>query len=215
MKKEKILYIVLMVVAIVSAIIIGVKGLNFGLAYSPCKQLTIYIGKEFNNNDIVTLVKEVVGNKEVIVQKVETYEESVAIKVREISDDQVNQLNLKINDKYDVDNKVEDIKVKDIPNLRGRDLVISYILPIGISLAIIVVYAGIRFRKVNLLEVLGKIFGYNIFAELVYLAVLAITRLHVNALTIPTTIAIYVIITVVIFADFEKKQNTVVVKKKK
>ena len=214
MKREKILYLVLIIIAIVSAVIIGIKGLNFGLTYSPCKQLTFNIGKEFNNNDIMILTKEVVGNKEVIVQKVETYEDSVAIKVREISEDQINQLNLKINDKYDVENKVEDIKVSDVPNFRGRDLVIPYILPIGISLALIIVYAGIRFRKVNLLEVLGKIFGYNIFAELVYLAALAITRLPVDQLTLPTTIAIYTIITVVILNDFEKRQNVSTKKKK-
>lgn len=203
---KKILYIVLTCIIIIGAVIIGVKGLNFGLKYEPNKQIEVYIGKEFDNNEIKRIVREVIGNKEVIVQKVEVYEEMVSITVKEITDAQIEELNNKINEKYSIENKVEeDLIITENTNLRGRDLVIPFIFPIALSLIIILVYAAIRFRKINIFEILVNLFGLNILAQLLYISILAITRLPVNSLTVPTAIAIYIIVIFVIFNDFETK----------
>jgi len=203
---KKILYIILACIIVIGAIITGIKGLNFGLKYEPNKQKEVFIGKEFNNNDIKQMVKEVIGNKQVIVQKVEVYEEMVSITVKEISDAQIEELNKKINEKYEIENTVsEDLIITENANLRGRDLVKPFIFPIALSLVIIIVYAAIRFRKINIFEILSKIFGMNILAQLLYVSILAITRLPVNILTVPTAIAIYTIITFVIFNEFETK----------
>jgi len=203
---KKILYIILACIIVIGAIITGIKGLNFGLKYEPNKQIEVFIGKEFNNNDIKQMVKEVIGNKQVIVQKVEVYEEMVSITVKEISDAQIEELNKKINEKYEIENTVsEDLIITENANLRGRDLVKPFIFPIALSLVIIIVYAAIRFRKINIFEILSKIFGMNILAQLLYVSILAITRLPVNILTVPTAIAIYTIITFVIFNEFETK----------
>lgn len=205
---KKILYIILACVIIIGAVIIGVKGLNFGLKYEPNKQIEVYIGKEFDNNEIKQIVKEVIGNKQVIVQKVEVYEEMVSITVKEMSDAQIQELNNKINEKYDIENTVsEDFIITENTNLRGRDLVKPFIFPIALSLVIILVYAAIRYRKINIFEILVKLFGINILAQLLYVSMLAITRLPVNILTVPTAIAIYTIITLVIFNELETKSR--------
>lgn len=211
MKNNKIIYIVLACIILIAAVIIGFKGLNFGLKYSAHKEVNIYIGKEFNNNDIKQIVKDVIGNKEVIVQKVELYEKIASVIVKEISDEQIEELNTKINEKYDLENTVKDnIVVTESANLRGRDLVKPFIFPIALSLILILVYAGIRFRKINIFEILGKIFGMNILAQLVYLSILAIIRLPINLTTVPTAIAIYAVITLVVFNELETKQRKVV-----
>lgn len=211
MKNNKIIYIVLACIILIAAVIIGFKGLNFGLKYSAHKEVNIYIGKEFNNNDIKQIVKDVIGNREVIVQKVELYEKIASVTVKEISDEQVEELNTKINEKYNLENTVKDnIVVTESANLRGRDLVKPFIFPIALSLILILVYAGIRFRKINIFEILGKIFGMNILAQLVYLSILAITRLPINLTTVPTAIAIYAVITLVVFNELETKQRKVV-----
>lgn len=210
MKDKKIIYIILACIIVIGAIIIGFKGLNFGLKYAPNKQIDIYLGKEFDNNDIKQIVKSVIGNESVIVQKVEVYEKMVSITVKDITDKQIEELNTKINEKYELQNTVaDDILVVENSNLRGRDLVKPFILPIAISLIVILVYAGIRFRNVNVFEVLGKIFGMNILAELLFISILAITRLPVNVLTIPAAIAIYTIVTLVVFNDLETRENNI------
>ena len=50
----------------------------------------------------------------------------------------------------------------------------------------------------------------NILAQLVYLSILAIIRLPINLTTVPTAIAIYAVITLVVFNELETKQRKVV-----
>lgn len=206
--KKKIVYVVLACIIVIGAIIIGFKGLNFGLKYAPNKQIEIYIGKEFDNTDIKKIVKEVIENKQVIVQKVELYEEIALITVKDISDKQVEELNNKINEKYELDNTVEeDLLITENSNLRGTDLVKPFIFPIALSLVIILVYAAIRFRKINIFEILSKIIGINILAELLYVSILAIARLQINSITVPAAVALYVVVTLTIFNEFETKER--------
>lgn len=206
MEKRKIGYIVLACIIIIGIIVIAFAGFNVSLKYSPSKQVSVYIGKEFESNEIKNIVKEVIGNKKIIVQKVELYEEIASITVEDITDEQIQQLNNKINEKYSLENTVkDDIKVTQNSNLRIRDIAKPFIMPVAISLAIILIYAGVRFRKINILEVLGKIIGMNVLAIAVFVSVIAITRIPVNALTIPMCLAIYVVVTLVMFNELEEK----------
>lgn len=209
MKNKKIIYIILACIILIGAIITGVKGLNVGLKYSINKQIEINLGKEFDLNNIKQIVKEVIGNKEIQVQKVELYEEIVSIIVREITDEQIEQINTKINEAYGISNEVKDLIITENGNLKISDIVKPYIFPIAISLIIIIGYAGIRFRKINIFEVLAKIIGMNIIAEALYVSILAITRLQVNDLSIPMAMAIYVVITFAIFNELENKQTKI------
>lgn len=163
MEKKRIAYIVLACIIIIGIIVIAFAGFNVSLKYSPNKQVSVYIGKEFETNEIKSIVKEIIGNKKVIVQKVELYEEIASITVKDITDEQIEQLNTKINEKYGLENTVkDDIKVTQSSNLRIRDMVKPLIMPVALSLVIILIYAGIRFRKIDILEVLGKILGMNV-----------------------------------------------------
>lgn len=215
MKNRKIIYIILACIIVIGAIITGFKGLNVSLKYSPNKQIEINLGKEFDKDEIRQIVKDVIGNKEIIIQKVELYEEIVSITVREITDEQVEQINAKLNEKYGTSNEVKDLVVTENANLKISDIVKPYIFPIALSLIIIIVYAGIRFRKINIFEVLGKIIGMNILAEALYVSALAITRLEVNIVTIPMAIAIYTLVTFVIFNELENKETKVSSEQKK
>lgn len=209
MEKKKIGYIVLACIIIIGIIVIAFAGFNVSLKYSPNKQVSIYIGKEFESNEIKSIVKDVVGDKPVIVQKVELYREIASITVEDITDEQIEQLNTKINEKYGIENTVkEDIRVTQNSNLRIRDMVKPLIMPVALSLVIIIIYAGIRYRKINILEVLGKIIGMNVLAIAVFVSVIAITRIPVNALTIPMCLAIYVVVTLAVFNELEQKTQT-------
>ena len=208
--KNKILYIVIACVILIGAIVIGAKGFNVALKYTANKQINVYIGKEFDGNEIRNITKKVTGSKDVIVQKVEVYEEIASITVKDITDEQVSELNDKINEKYEIENKVgEGVVVTENARIRLRDLVKNFIFPIALSLVIILVYAGIRFRKLDIFEVLGKILGLNILAEMTYASILAITRLPINALTVPIAVAIYLIVTLVIFNELETEERNV------
>ena len=211
--KKKILIAVMAWIIMVGFSMIGFVGLNFDINYTANKEIDIYLGTQFEISDIRGLVKEVIGNEATVIQKVELYEEIVSIKVKEISDEQIEQLLAKINEKYNLEIKKDDITITNNPNLRGRELVKPYILPIAISVVLVLVYAGIKFYRVNSIEVISKLIGLNIIAQLFYVSVLAITRLPVNRLTIPVSIAIYIATTLAVTINFENKE--IVIEKKK
>ena len=65
---------------------------------------------------------------------------------------------------------------------------------------IILIYAIIRFRKVGALI---NIIGFNVLAQLLFLSILAITRLPVNTLTMIGSVVIYVVTTLIVFNNLE------------
>lgn len=212
MKNKKIIPILMAVFILVGIIVTCVLGLNFDLSYSAHKQIDIQIGKEFDNKEMKTLVKEVVGNRNVTIQKVELYEDMVSIGIADISEEELQNLTTKINEKYEIENTVENIAVTSVPNVRGRDLIKPYLMPIAISfliiLAYIICYVLIKKhlgKKINMVKAILGTIEIIVEFELLYLALLAITRLPVTALTIPIAIIIYVLTTIGSMAYLEKQ----------
>lgn len=211
-KKNIIISVILAFIILVGIIITAVWGLNFGLEYSTHQELDILIGKEFENKEVEAIVEEVIGNSNFVVRKVELYEDMVTIILKEVTDEQKEALNTKINEKYEVANKVEDMVITQVPNARGRDLVKPYILPVVISLVIILIYLVVytlvcnHFGKnISLLKTLVIAIISIIGVQLLYLSLLAITRLPINALTIPIAIILYTITTIANMCYLEKQ----------
>ena len=140
MKKKIIISLALVAIIILGIIFTTIIMLNSNLLYKEHKQIDISLGKEFEKSDIEGIVKEVTGSNEVVIQKLEVYEDMVSISVKEISDEQLENLNTKINEKYEIENAKEDLKVIDIPKVTFGDYIKPYIKPLLISLLIIAIY---------------------------------------------------------------------------
>ena len=88
-----------------------VKGFSVDTMYTDNIRLYVYIQKEFENNDVKQIAKEVFGTDEIVVQKVEVYKDMavITIKQKDVNNinaelkDLVEQLNTKINEKYGID----------------------------------------------------------------------------------------------------------------
>ena len=216
MKNKTIIGMIFTLIIIAGIVMTCIYGLNFNFNYSNHKEIDIYIGQEFENQDIYQIAKEVFENKEITVQKVELYEDMVSISVDNITDEELTNLNTKINEKYNIENTVESIEVTDIANVILRDLIKPYILPVAISFAIIIIYIAIynevykrKGREVNNVKTLLKTIVSIIGVQLVYISLLAITRVEVNRLTLPAGIALYIITTIVILVNLENKYSKI------
>ena len=212
MKNKKIIGILLALIIIAGMIVTAIWGLNFDFLYNSHKELNIYIGQEFENEEILAMVKEVVGNQKIVIQKVELYEDMVSISIKDITEEQIAELNTKINEKYGIDNKVEDIITTEISHVRGRDLVKPYIIPIAISFVIMLAYfiAYIAIynhmgKTIPMAKTIGKIVVAIIGVQLLYLAVLALTRLPITYFTIPIAIVLYSITTIAMMRKLQKE----------
>ena len=153
------------------------------------------------------LFRSVTNESFVVIQKVELYEDIVSITTKELSQEQLEAINQKINEKYSIENKIEDLTIVDNAKIRGRDVIKPYILPILITLVIIAIYAAIRYRKLGIGKTILKVIGYPILAQAVLLSLIGITRIPVTYVTISIVLAVYAISYMVVFAGLEKKEK--------
>ena len=212
MKKKNLIGILLGIIIIIGIILTTTIGLNLDLMYSSHKSIDINLQKQFENEDVYKIAKEVFENQKVKVQKVELYEDMVSIIVKDATDEQLENLNTKLNEKYELENKKDDMVITNVPSVEISDLVKPYILPVSISFVVIIVYLVIYMainnrvnRKLSILKEISKAILTIIGIELLYLSVFAITRLEVNYTTLPIGIIIYAFTTILILMNLEKQ----------
>ena len=212
MKKKNLIGILLGIIIIIGIILTATMGLNLDLMYSSHKSIDVNLQKQFENEDVYKIAKEVFENQKVKVQKVELYEDMVSIIVKDATDEQLENLNTKLNEKYELENKKDDMVITNVPSVEISDLVKPYILPVSISFVVIIVYLVIYMainnrvnRKLSILKETSKAILTIIGIELLYLSVFAITRLEINYTTLPIGVIIYAFTTILILMNLEKQ----------
>ena len=181
-KKIILLGIILLIIA--GIVVIALKGVNVSLILHQHESLNLFITKEINLNDIKDISKDVFKEKKVIVRELELFNNSINIVAESITDEEKESLIKKINEKYQTEFTVESIEVKTNSNIRIRDLVRPYIKPVFISSLLIIVYMIIRFRKLNMIKLLAKIFGIIILTEALIASLFAIFRIPLSPIII-------------------------------
>ena len=178
---KKVIYGILACVIVVGIIITATIGLNVDIVYSKNVEIDAYIGKTADIKDIKQIAKEVFGGEKMIVQKIELFDDMFSITMKDKSDEELNekveQFVSKLNEKYSTELKADnDITIVHNPKIRLSSIIKPYILPIAISTVIILVFAGIRYRKLGILKIVISYLGYLLFVEGVYFGLVAITR---------------------------------------
>lgn len=198
-KKTIIIDIISVIIIVVGIIITCICGLNYDLLYNNHKEIDIYIGKEFDNKEIQEIVKEVIDGEKVIIKKVELYEDMTSIVVKDITDEQLETINTKINEKFEIENSVEDFSVSNVSKVKMIDLIRPYILGTILSFVIVMVYLFIymkAYKKIvknmEICKGMLQIFISIVVIQLLYFSIISITRIPVTRLTIPIAILLYI-----------------------
>ena len=206
-QKTKILLLIIILVIILGAIIIVTKGFNFDMQYQESKKVELYIQKDFSVEDIKQITNEVFSNQEVIIQKVEIFEDMASIQTKEITEDQKEQLITKVNEKYGTEIKSEDTQIISIPHTRGRDIIRPYIIPLAIATVIILIYLVIPYRKIGIVKVLVQAILTIGLGQVLLFSVIAITGLPIGRYTTPLILVIYAISLLILVSSLEKQKS--------
>ena len=148
-KKQKMIFIILAVIIIAGIAVISTIGFNLELKMQETKKIELYIQKDFEISDIKNIVKEVIPDESIMIQKVEVFEDSVSITAKDITDEQKQSIIDKVNEKYGTELKADSTEIINIPNMKIRDLVKPYVTSFAISTVLILVYIAIRYRKLG------------------------------------------------------------------
>lgn len=206
---KKIIYGIPALIVLVGAVLVVTIGLKLDMKNDANTKIYVYIGKEFDNNDIEQIAKETFETDTAIVQKVEIYNEMALITIKEQNTENINEkiesLNSKINEKYGLENKTEDIVINNETKINMYSVIKPYILPMLISLIVILVYSSIIYRKLGILKNIIIYVLTVIGSQLLYASILVITRLPFNMFIIPIGLIIYAI-TIVVVTIIKQKQ---------
>lgn len=212
---KKLIYAILICIIIAGIVIIATMGLKADILYSKNVELYIYIGKVTEKTDIENIVQEVFPNERTIVQEVELFNDMYAITLPDTrSDDELNakveELNNKINEKYELENKTEDISITHNPKVRLSSIITPYFWIIIISIVLILIYVAIRYKKLGVIKtILSYIISIGA-VEMLYLSIIAITRFPINRIVIPLGLLLFlVVITILGFLNERKLAATV------
>lgn len=201
---NKIIYGIVILVILAGIAVVYLKGFNFELQYQTNKMMEISIGKEFNINDIRAITNEVFGDSKVLLQKVEMFEDRVAITAQDITEEQKTTVVDKLNEKYGLELSAENVIIEDIPHTRLRDILTPYGLPLIIATIITLIYIAIRYYKLGIIKTILKV-GINVvLAQLFVLSIMAITRFPIGRFLIPIVLFVYAVSIFLITNKLEK-----------
>ncbi len=204
---KKIVYAVLAVIIVLGIIVIATVGFNVDIIYSNHREVKVYIGKDYNIDEVQKIVNDVLPNEKIIINKVEKFNDSFIIKTNKVSDEQLETLKQKISEKYEIseENKENIITTSDVGNLRIRDLVRPYIVPIIITTVIILVYMSILYKRLGIVKVIIQELIVLVLVGALLLSIIAITRCPVNRMFIPSVLTVYVITIIATNIQFTKQ----------
>lgn len=207
---KKVIYAVLICIIIAGIVVIAVSGLRADLIYSKNVELDIYLGKVFERQDMEALVKEVFPESKAIIQEIEVFEDMCMITLEDnfTSEDlkeKVSNLVTKVNEKYDLELKDDDVTITHNPKIRLSSLILPFGFSIGISGVIILAFVGLRYKKLGSIKKIAEYIFKLILAELLLLSIFAIARIPVNRLVIPIGLVLAIVVLTVLGLKNEKK----------
>ena len=213
---KKIIYAILICIIIAGIVVIATVGLKADIIYSKNVELDVYVGETFERKDIENIVNEVFPNERVIINEVEMFGDMFSVTLADTrTEDELNskieQLVTKVNEKYETELETSDIEIRHNPKAKLSSIILPYAVTIGTSMLLILVYVGIRYRKLGVVRTILTYIVSILAVEMIYLSILAIVRYPINRIVIP--IGLVLLVTVVTILGFvnEKKLTKITV----
>ena len=141
--------------------------------------------KEIDLAEIEVIAGEVLEGR-TRVQLATLNENVLTITAREISEEQVEEIVNRINEKYNmVINTENDTLIMTESHMRGRNIVKPYMSMTILAVVAVLAYVAIIYRRVGSVKASGVMIGLLSLTAGLHLSVYAITRIPVNRLTMP------------------------------
>lgn len=208
--KNIIIYVIICLIIIAGIAVWEAKGFRTEMQFTPRKEieLTNYTGIEIS--EMESIASEVLGNTRFIVQPVETFGNAVVIVAKDITEEQRNNIVTKFNEKYGTELKSENIEIVSIPFTRIKDVIKRFIAPGIISLALVLVYFVIRYKKIGWKKVTLKTLITPVVAELLLFSIISIIRVPFSRLTVSLGVGTYISIIMLLSIMFENQRNKII-----
>lgn len=204
---KKYIYIILMLIVLVGAIVFKIKGFNKELIYSNRQEFIFSAPSTLEEKKIKEIAEQSLKDKKVVVQKVERFENAIAISSTEISEEEKENIINKINEEYNENISNDEIEIINISEVKVRDILKKYVIPIAITLIVILAYFIVIYNKLGIKQVIIKTLLFPVLLELAYYSIIAITRVPFGRLTNSIAIGLYILSIGVVSFNFRTEKD--------
>ncbi len=215
--KNKLLYLILILIIILGEIVYAIKGFNKELNYSNRQEFEISSASTLDEIKIEEIAKSVITDRGVKVQKLERFNNALEIISTSISEEEKENIINKINEECNESISNENTKIISITSTRIIDILKPYLLPAIITFSAVLLYFLFLYNKLGIKMVLIKAISIPILFEIAYYAIIAITRIPFGRITNSLAIGIYILSIGALSICFqnEKEKNIMEEKNKK
>lgn len=213
MNKNQIIFGIALVIIVIGIVMQYMLGFNISFNNGTYTSINVYMTKQVGLDEVKALVGETFSGK-YKVEYTDEFSDTVSIKVTGMSDEQIQELQNKLKEKYEFEEGANHIVITTIPTIRVFDLIRDYIMPISLTFVIVLAYFAIAFRKLGIYKSLIEPAISIILIGGVYVSILAICRILINEYVIPLGIFIYIVSLLGFTMCLSGKSRELVVKKK-
>lgn len=145
--KYRFLFIAISLIIIIGGIAYGIAtGYKFDIDFKGGTRIQVDLKENFDNNEVFDIVKNVTGQIPII-QKMTGGDSSVIITTDVISNEVADNIVNNLKDRYP---NMDEPSTKNIQPSYGKELVNSAILAVTVSLVLILLYIGVRFKTLGI-----------------------------------------------------------------
>ena len=193
MKKNKLLYIIIVLI-IIAGVVMGVlKGFKKDVTYAANEKIEFYIQQNVNKDEIKAIADQVLGEKtDKKIQVIEKFNDIACLTVQSATDEQKESLVNAFNEKYGLELSKESITTVNVPEKHIRDMIKGYTFPLLIIVVVALVYMPIRFLKLNTGRVIWKTVLTMVIPEALLVSIYTIFRIPLNDIFMPFVIFVLV-----------------------
>ncbi len=175
--KYRYVFIIFSLVIIIGGIAYGLAtGYVFDVDFKGGTSIQVQFNEAVSNNDIQNLVKEITGEIP-IVQKLGADDTALKITTGVISNEQADSIVSALKEKY---SNIEEPSVRNIQPSYGSELINSALLAICVSVVLILLYIGIRFKTLGFTAAVTAIIAL-IHDVLFIIAIYGIIKFPINS----------------------------------
>lgn len=205
MRNVKKILAVFIVIILVFGIFCFIKdGFNYGIEYKAVTEIKFMLGEVLNIGEVNSIVNEAFNEKEVKVQKVGYFDDSVNISVVEPTDEEIQTLIDKFNKRYNQNNDMDSLNMVKTGDITIMEIVKPYVIPVILVLALVAIYMGIRFKNQGVVKIVLVPLFATLIVEGLYFSAIAILQTPITIWTMPIALGL-MIVTLTLYAyKFEK-----------
>ena len=175
-KHKNVIFIISLVVVLAGIIYGVVTGYKFDIDFKGGTRIQVDLNEEYSTSDIEKIVSQIT-NQVPDIQTISSGNNSVSITTQAISEEMADTVVTALNDKY---TNMGEATIKNVQASYGKELLNSAIVAVVVSIVLLLVYVGIRFKTLGYTAALSAVLAL-IFDVAFLFAIYGVFKFPINS----------------------------------